>query len=111
MNNNIDDTLNREENENHKRLAELHDVLQHEESRLEDTQDDFEKDAAEGLKQIQHDSIPVLVNELNRNLTTNLKNKRKLKKQIPDQSGVLIAVIVILILAVVAFVVIKKYYQ
>lgn len=111
MNNSIDDILNQEENDNQKRLAELNDVLNNEEVTYQETDEDFEKDAEEGLQQINKTQIPVFVNELNQNLKSQLKNKKRTKKQIPDQSAVLITVITLLLLVVVAFVIIKKYYQ
>lgn len=111
MNSSIDDILNQEESDNQKRLTALNDVLNNEEISFEDTDADFEKDAAEGLQHIDKNQIPVLINELNLNLKSQLKNKKRIKKQIPDQSAVLITVITLLLLVVVAFVIIKKYYQ
>ena len=111
MNSSIDDILNQEESENQKRLTALNDVLNDEEISFEETEADFEKDAAEGLQQFDKNQIPVLINELNLNLKSQLKNKKRLKKQIPDQSAVLITVITLLLLIVIAFVIIKKYYQ
>ena len=111
MNISIDDILNQEENDNQKRLAELNDVLNNEEVTYQETDEDFEKDAEEGLQQINKTQIPVFVNELNQNLKSQLKNKKRTKKQIPDQSAVLITAITLLLLVVVAFVIIKKYYQ
>lgn len=111
MNNSNDDILNREDSDNQKRLTELNDVLNNEEISFEDLDEDFEKDVAEGLQHFNKNRIPVLVNELNQNLKSQLKNKKRTKKQIPDQSAVLITVITLLLLVVVAFVIIKKYYQ
>ena len=111
MNNNTEDILSDDQSDNQKRLIELNDLLKSEEIISEDTDDDFEKDAAEGLQQIEKNNIPILVNELNQNLKSQLKNKKRLKKRIPDQSPVLITIITILLLIVVAFVIIKKYYQ
>ena len=111
MNNNIEDILSDDKSDNQKRLIELNDVLKSEEIIPEDTDDDFEKDAAEGLQQIKKNNIPILVNELNQNLKSQLKNKKRAKKQIPDQSAVLITIITLFLIIVVAFVIIKKYYQ
>ena len=111
MNNNIEDILSDDKSDNQKRLIELNDLLKSEEIILENTDDDFEKDAAEGLQQFEKNNIPILVNELNQNLKSQLKDKKRLKKRIPDQSPVLITIITILLLIVVAFVIIKKYYQ
>lgn len=111
MNNNFKDISSDDKNDNQKRLIELNDLLKSEEIISKDTDDDFEKDAAEGLQQIEKNNIPILVNELNQNLKSQLKNKKRLKKRIPDQSPVLITIITLLLLIVVAFVIIKKYYQ
>lgn len=111
MNNNTEDILSDDKSDNQKRLIELNDLLKSEEIILENTDDDFEKDAAEGLQQFEKNNIPILVNELNQNLKSQLKDKKRLKKRIPDQSPVLITIITILLLIVVAFVIIKKYYQ
>ena len=111
MNYNIEDILSDDKSDNQKRLIELNDVLKSEETIPEDTEDDFEKDAAEGLQQIGRNNIPILVNELNQNLKSQLKNKKRTKKQIPDQSAVLITIVILLLLVVVAFVIIKRYYQ
>ena len=111
MNNNIEDILSDDKSDNQKRLIELNDVLKSEEIIPVDTDDDFEKDAAEGLQQIEKNYLPILVNELNQNLKSQLKNKKRTKKRIPDQSAVLITIITLLLLVVVAFVIIKKYYQ
>ena len=111
MNNNIEDILSDDKSDNQKRLIELNDVLKSEEIIPEDTDKDFEKDAAEGLQQIEKNYLPILVNELNQNLKSQLKNKKRTKKRIPDQSAVLITIIILLLLVVVAFVIIKKYYQ
>ena len=111
MNNNTEDILSDDQSDNQKRLIELNDVLKREEIIPEDTDEDFEKDAAEGLQQIEKNYLPILVNELNQNLKSQLKNKKRTKKRIPDQSAVLITIITLLLLVVVAFVIIKRYYQ
>ena len=111
MNNNIENILNDDKSDNQKRLIELNDLLKSEETIPQETDEDFEKDAAEGLQQIENKNISFLVNELNQNLKFQLKNKKRIKKQLPDQSAVLITIITLLLLIVVAFVIIKKYYQ
>lgn len=111
MNNNIEDILSDDKSDNQKRLIELNDLLKSEDIISEETDDDFEKDAAEGLQQIEKNNIPILVNELNQNLKFQLKNKKRSKKQLPDQSAVLITIITLLLLITVAFLIIKKYYQ
>ena len=111
MNNNIENILNDDKSDNQKRLIELNDLLKSEEAIPQETDEDFEKDAAEGLQQIENKNISFLVNEVNQNLKFQLKNKKRIKKQLPDQSAVLITIITLLLLIVVAFVIIKKYYQ
>ena len=111
MNNNTEDILNQNESDNHKSFAALQDALNNIESNSEEIDDDFEMDAAEGLQQFDSNKIPHLVNELNRNLKSQLKSKKRINKRIPDQSAVLISIITLLLLVVLAFLIIKKYYQ
>lgn len=110
MNSNIDDILNNDERDNQKKLSALHDVLNHE-GTAEELDDEFEMDASEGLQQFDERQIPYLVNELNQNLKSQLKSKKRVKKHIPDQSTVLITIITLLLLVVLAFIIIRKYYQ
>ena len=109
MNNDFDDILNNDENNNPEGLSDLNDVL-NSDSILEKSSDDFDKEAAEGLQQIGTDKIPSLVNEINRNLSSQLKIKKRLKKKEIDQSAVIITIITLLITIVLAFFIIKKYY-
>lgn len=111
MNNNFDDILNKDENSHQQGLSDLNDVLNNEESISEKSDDDFDKEAAEGLQQIAADKIPLLVNELNRNLNSQLKTKKRLKKKEIDQSAVIITIITLLVIIVIGFIIIKKYYQ
>ena len=111
MNNNTEDILNNDESYNQQRLAALHNILNNEEGTSDEIDDDFEKDATEGLQQFDEHQIPHLVNELNRNLKLQLKSKKRVKKRIPDQSAVLITIITLLLLVILAFIIIKKYYQ
>ncbi len=111
MNNNFDDILNKDGSNNPQGLSDLNDVLNNDDSMLENSDDDFEKEAAEGLQQIGADKIPSLVNEINRNLNSQLKIKKRLKKKEIDQSAVIITIITLLVIIVVSFIIIKKYYQ
>lgn len=72
--------------------------------------DEFYDDAVEGLEMVSKQTdLSGLVTDLNRNLDTQLKKKAKRKnKKIPTQIWSIISVIVILILAVVAYFIIKK---
>jgi hypothetical protein len=73
-----------------------------------DDEDLFEAEAAEGLQQMDETQVPIIVNKLNADLHRQLKKKKKLKRGIPSQQPVLITIITILLLAVVAYIVIKK---
>ena len=110
MNNNFDDILNNQGSHNQQGLNDLNDALNSDESVLEKCSDDFEKEAAEGLEQITGNKIPALVNEINRNLKSQLKNRKRLKKKEINQSVVIITIITLLIVIVLAYLVIKKYY-
>ncbi len=109
MNNNIEDILNNQESNNQQGLNDLSNALNRDE--FESFNDDFEKEAAEGLQQITGNTIPALVNEINRNLKSHLKNKKRLKKKNPDQSAVIITIITLLIIIVLAYIIIKKFYS
>ena len=111
MNNNFENTLNNDENDNHERLNDLNDALNRDDYVLEEMHEDFDREAAEGLKQIANNKIPLLVNQINGNLKSQLKNKKRIKKKIPDQSSVIITIITLLIIVVLAYIIIKKFYQ
>ena len=110
MNNDSKDILTKEESNNHERLNDLNDALNSDELMFEKTDADFEKEAAEGLQQITGNKIPALVNEINRNLRHQLKNKKRLKKKNLDQSGIIITIITLLLLIVLGYIIIKKFY-
>jgi hypothetical protein len=78
------------------------------EKEMFDDEDLFEAEAAEGLQQIEETQVPLIVNKLNTDLHRQLKKKKKQKRGIPNQQPVLITIITILLLAVVAYIVIKK---
>jgi hypothetical protein len=71
-------------------------------------EDLFEAEAAEGLQQLEETQVPIIVNKLNADLHRQLRKKKKQKRGIPSQQPVLITIITILLLAVVAYIVIKK---
>lgn len=110
MNNNFEDILNKEESNNHERLNDLNDSLYSDDLVFEKSKNDFDKEAAEGLQQIADNKIPALVNEINRNLKSQLKNKKRLKKKSLDQSAVIITIITLLLIIVLAYIIIKKFY-
>ena len=67
----------------------------------------MEADAIEGLQQEKSSSVLKSVNRLNDNLNTHLYKNRRRRKQISDNPFAWIAVVIILLLAVLAYVVIK----
>ncbi len=71
-------------------------------------EDLFEAEAAEGLQQFEKTQVPIIVNKLNADLQRQLKKKKRLQRAIPSQQPVLITIITILLLAIVAYLVIKK---
>ena len=90
------------------RLMELNNALFENEDLSDITPNDFENDAAEGLKQIEENKIPKLVAQINSNLTNQLKNKKRLLPKIPDQTMVIITIVTLLILIIVTFFVIRR---
>lgn len=106
MNNKFDDILPNNSN-NNQGLHNLNDSLHDDDFSIEN-EHDFELDAQEGLKQIPPDNITSHVASLNKGLQQHLKNKKKHKRKIPDQTMVYITIFTILILVVVAYVIIKK---
>jgi len=73
--------------------------------------DAFEADALEGLENIQDkQSIPALVEQLNRDLKKKTTRKRKLKieREAKLEPWILFAIILILLLAIIAFFVIRQ---
>lgn len=86
---------------------------QHElEKRMMD--DDFEKDALEGLQNVkdQH-KLSLLVEQLNRDLKTKTIKKKIRKKNadIKDDPWLWMALLIILLLIVISYIVIYKYMQ
>jgi hypothetical protein len=73
-----------------------------------DDEDMFEDDATEGLQQIPEAHLPAMVNTLNANLNRHLKKKKKQRRNMPSQQSIYISIITILLLAIVAYIVIKK---
>lgn len=71
----------------------------------------FENDAKEGMQSfIDQKKIDQLVESLNKDLMrrTAIKNKRKAKRKLPDQTGLLLAVGITLALIIMAYLVIHK---
>lgn len=109
MSNDMDNILPQHQPDSNKRLQELSDALNREED-LEEQQDHFfEEDAKEGLQQLDKEKIPDIISQLNANLTTQLKTKKRNKKKIPDQTMVIVTIVTILLLVIVAFIVIRRF--
>jgi hypothetical protein len=73
-----------------------------------DEEDLFEAEAAEGLQQIEKTQVPLIINKLNTDLHRRLKKKKKQKHGIPSQQPVLITIVTIVLLAIVAYIILKK---
>ncbi len=69
---------------------------------------EFDMEAAQGLKQLNNQQITGIVAQLNNNLKLQLKKKKKYKRNIPSQTTVIITIVTILIFIVLAYVIIKK---
>jgi hypothetical protein len=107
MNNDVNNILP-EGNNNADKLDLLKQLNEDVENEMFTEDDLFELDAAEGLQQMDETQVPLIVNKLNADLQHQLKKKKKQKRAIPSQQPVLITIITILLLAVVAYLVIKK---
>ena len=86
--------------------AEAHEV----EKQMAD--DEFMNDAVEGLEKFNNKKdLSLYVQQLNHGLQKQLekKNKRKEKRKLKEQPWVYFAIILLLVMAVVCYVVIKKY--
>ena len=74
--------------------------------------DDFMNDAVEGLEQFKNKKdLYFLVDQLNSELkkqTAKKKNKKE-KRKLKDQPWLYISIIIVLLLAVIGFIIIKKY--
>jgi hypothetical protein len=73
-------------------------------------ENDFAEDAAEGLTKLNPAKTDAIVKQLNANLTAQLTKKKRKHKEIPDQSGMYIIILTLLVLIVVAFILIRKLY-
>ena len=107
MNNDANNILP-EGNNNADKLDLLRQLNADVENELFNEEDLFEAEAAEGLQQMEETQVPLIVNKLNADLQRQLKKKKKQKRDIPSQQPVLITIITILLLAIVAYIVIKK---
>ncbi len=70
----------------------------------------FEKEASEGLAQIPATNLHFIIENLHTDLQKKLKKHRRKNHKIPSQQGAYIAIITILLLAIIAYLVIKKLY-
>jgi hypothetical protein len=107
MNNDVNNILP-EGNNDADKLDLLKQLNAEVENEMFDEEDLFETEAAEGLQQMDATQLPLIVNKLNADLHRQIKKKKKLQRGIPSQQPVLITIITILLLAVVAYIVIKK---
>ena len=74
--------------------------------------DDFMNDAVEGLEKFNNKKdLGLYVQQLNHDLQKQLskKNKRREKRKLKEQPWVYFAIILLLVMAVICFIVIKKY--
>ena len=91
----------------HVLLRELDDIMQPEDNpKAADIS--FEKDSAEGLAHLNSEKIPAIIDQLNRNLRTQVKKSRRTKNRLPGQSFGYITVMTVLLLLVLAYIVIRK---
>ena len=68
----------------------------------------MESDALEGLKTIDATDARQSVIRLNHKLRNNLRNKKRMRRKLPSNQLTWIAIVVILFLAIVAYLVIKR---
>lgn len=90
------------------KLKLLHQINVELNNEIFDDEDMFDDDAAEGLKQIPETHVTSMVNKLNSDLNRQIKKNKKQRRGIPSQQGLYIVIITILLLAIVAYIVIKK---
>ncbi len=70
-------------------------------------EDGMESDAIEGLKTIDPEETSHIVNRLNTHVKSNLKGKRKRNKTAKNDPATIVAVIIILLLSLTAYLVLK----
>ncbi len=68
----------------------------------------FDKEASEGLAQIPATNVPFIIEKLQTDLQKKLKKHKRKSSKIPSQQSVYFTIITILLLAIIAYVVIKK---
>ena len=77
-------------------------------------QGDFEEEAMEGLQEFKDkEQIQYTIEALNRDLKkkTEKKQKRRDKLKLPDQTWIVISVVIVLLLVIVSYFVIRKLLQ
>lgn len=75
-------------------------------------EDDFMNDAVEGLEQMNNPKkVGISVDELNKELQKQIakKKNRREKRKLKEQPWAYVAIILLLILAIVSYIVVKKY--
>ena len=105
MSNNINDILPAGGDNNN---AEKEKLLNDLNNDIQFGEDSFENDAAEGLQQLPTGNVSQIVNKLNHDLHKQINKKKRNIRGLPDQSGVYVSIIIILILLVVAYIIIRK---
>ncbi len=90
------------------KLKLLHQINVELNSEIFDDEDMFDDEAAEGLNQIPESHVTPLVNKINAELKRQIKKRKKQRRGIPSQQSIYITIITILLLAVVAYLVLKK---
>lgn len=91
----------------HNKMSE--DELHEFESAMND--DDFMNDAVEGLQAVENrNNIPLLVQQMNSDLKKQLqkRKRRKEKRTLKEQPWIYLSVLLILLLAVLAYIIIRK---
>jgi hypothetical protein len=72
-------------------------------------EDSFENDAEEGLQQLPTAQINTAIEKLNADLHKKLKKNKRKSRALPSQQNTYFTIITILLLAIITYVVIKKF--
>jgi hypothetical protein len=108
MNNDLNNILPTDANDDVAKQQGLH-ALNEDLFAEDDDIDLFEEEAKEGLQQLGENKSTYIIDKLNADLHRNLKKKKHKKRGIPDQTNVYITIVTILLLAIIAYMVVKKF--
>jgi hypothetical protein len=114
MSSNLKDILSslNKDVEQDKLLEYLNDQLSEKEQHAVETslnEDPFASDAADGLAAFGNpQKLPPIINKLNKGLRKQIASQRRKKRRTPELSWSLYAVIILLLIAILAYVVIKE---